>query len=78
MATRLQLASGYDARLRRDGLPRPLRERRAGSNHRSEPFSGVFAAESRSVLRAAAIISALALGGFGIIAVALVATLAAP
>jgi len=78
MATRLQLASGYDARLRREELPRPLRERRAEATYRYEPFSSVFAAESRSVLRVAAIISALALGGFGIIALTLVATLAAP
>jgi len=78
MATRLQLASGYDARLRRDELPRPLRERPVELTYRLAPFPGVFAAESRSVLRVAAIISALALGGFGIVAVALIATLAAP
>ena len=77
MATRLPLASGYEARLRRDGLPRALRAHPAGPIPAAKRESWLFAADSRPVLRIATIISAIALGGFGIFALALVALLRA-
>jgi hypothetical protein len=78
MAARLPLASGYDARLRRDGLPRVLRAAPAEPHRAAEPGIGPRAAESRPVLRIAALISAVALGGLAIFALALVALLRAP
>ena len=75
MAARLPLATGYAARLRRDELPRMLRASPAELRPAAERGSGLFTAESKPVLRIAARISTVALGGFGIFSLALVVLL---
>ena len=78
MATRLPLATGYDAGLRRTELARVLRAAPMEQHLAAVRGSGLFAAESRPVLRIAAIICMIALSGLGIFALALVAVLTAP
>jgi hypothetical protein len=78
MAAQLQLASGYAARLRRDELPGVLRAPPVEPHPGTGRESGLFAPESRPVLRIAAIISTVALGSLGILAVALAAVLNVP
>ncbi len=78
MAMRLPLASGYDARVLRDRLPRMLITDRTDRPEGADRGSTLLAPESRPVLQAAAVISAVALGGLAIVAVALLAAVRLP
>jgi hypothetical protein len=78
MALRLPLSAAYDARFVRDESWQALPLPGDAGHHGAKQDVGPFATESRSVLRVAAAMAVIALAGFSIVVIALLALLQAP
>lgn len=78
MATRLPLPARYAIRFARDGSWRPEPLPGTGDEERQETDPGAFPGEAAPILRVAATIAAIALGGFAVVFVALLALVGVP